>query len=86
MFTHKEIQPDLLPPADEVWGKVIFSQACVKNSVHRGRAGLGGVPGPGRGVRVWRPPMMAIAAGGMHPTGMHSCYSKMSVRYSANNG
>ena len=31
-----------LPPANEVWGKVIFSQACVKNSVHRG-----GVPGPG---------------------------------------
>ena len=31
----------LLPPANEVWGKVIFSVACVKNSVHRG----GGVPG-----------------------------------------
>ena len=31
-----------LPPANELWGKVIFSQACVKNSVHRG-----GVPGPG---------------------------------------
>ena len=26
----------LLPPANEVWGKVIFSEACVKNSVHRG--------------------------------------------------
>ena len=25
----------LLPPANEVWGKVIFSQACVKNSLHR---------------------------------------------------
>ena len=24
-----------LPPANEVWGKVIFSVACVKNSVHR---------------------------------------------------
>ena len=42
----------LLPPANEVWGKVIFSEACVKNSVHRG--GEGGVPdqvhppGPGR--------------------------------------
>ena len=23
-----------LPPSNEVWGKVIFSQACVKNSVH----------------------------------------------------
>ena len=27
----------LLPPANEVWGKVIFSEACVKNSLHRGR-------------------------------------------------
>ena len=27
----------LIPPANEVWGKVIFfSQVCVKNSVHRG--------------------------------------------------
>ena len=25
-----------LPPANEVWGKVIFSEMCVKNSVHRG--------------------------------------------------
>ena len=25
-----------LPPANEVWGKVIFSVACVKNSVHGG--------------------------------------------------
>ena len=45
-----------LPPANEVWGKVIFSQACVKNSVHRTGAwfwGRGawsqrGVPGPRR--------------------------------------
>ena len=28
-------------PANEVWGKVIFSEACVKNSVHGG----GGVHG-----------------------------------------
>ena len=26
----------LLLPANEVWGKVVFSEACVKNSVHRG--------------------------------------------------
>ena len=26
----------LLRPANEVWGKLIFSEACVKNSVHRG--------------------------------------------------
>ena len=34
------IERRYLPPANEVWGKVIFSVACVKNSVHRG-----GVPG-----------------------------------------
>ena len=43
-----------LPPANEVWGKVIFSQACVKNSVHGGPVPGGcllpeGVPGPGGG-------------------------------------
>ena len=26
----------LLPPANEVWGKVMFSEACVSHSVHRG--------------------------------------------------
>ena len=26
----------LLLPANEVWGKVIFSQACLSHSVHRG--------------------------------------------------
>ena len=42
------IIPVYLPPANEVWGKVIFSQACVKNSVHRGRSCPGGVPAPRR--------------------------------------
>ena len=38
-----------LPPPNEVWGKVIFSQACVKNSVHRAQGGAwsrGGVETP----------------------------------------
>ena len=46
----------LLPPANEVWGKVIFSEACVKNSgpggggcQAPGSAWSGGVTGP-RGV------------------------------------
>ena len=30
----------LLLPANEVWGKVIFSQACVSHSVHRGEGSL----------------------------------------------
>ena len=29
-----------LPPTNEVWGKVIFSVTCVKNSVHRGEVCL----------------------------------------------
>ena len=33
----------------------------------------GGVPGPGEGGAWWRSPGMATAAGGTHPTGMHSC-------------
>ena len=49
---------NFLPPANEVWGKVIFSQACVKNSVHGGGEGVpgpwGGVPAPG-GCRVETP-------------------------------
>ena len=60
-------------------GKVIFSQACVKNSVH----GMGGVclsacwdihplgrHPPGQTVRAGID--MATAADGTHPTGMHS--------------
>ena len=42
------LDPPLLPPANEVWGKVIFSQACVKNSVHGGRSASlhAGIPPP----------------------------------------
>ena len=48
-------------------GKVMFSQACAKNSVHRGS----GVHPPGRHPSPT--PETATAAGGTHPTGMHSC-------------
>ena len=56
-----------LLPANEVWGKVIFSVACVKNSVHRGGGCLvpGGVPGPGRGA--WSRGMPG--SGGLVPGG-----------------
>ena len=50
----------LLPPANKVWGKVIFSEACVKNSIHGGEGSIwagtphtryipqaGTLPGPG---------------------------------------
>ena len=36
-----ELNSWLLPPTNEVWGKVIFSQACVGHSVHR------------EGISVW---------------------------------
>ena len=70
--------PDLysLPPANEVWGKVIFSVACIKNSVHWGSASVhAGIPPPEQA-----PPCAVHAgrygqqAGGMHPTGMQSCF------------
>ena len=38
------LYPYFLPPANEVWGKVIFSVACVKNSVHRGSTWAGTPP------------------------------------------
>ena len=44
---------------DSSCGKVMFSQACVKNSVHRGGGGVAGET--------------ATAADGTHPIGMHSC-------------
>ena len=42
-----ECESEFLPPANEVWGKVIFSQACVKNSVHKGGAWSQGGSAPG---------------------------------------
>ena len=83
-----ECESEFLPPAKEVWGKVIFSQACVKNSVHRGVPGPRGVCSGGgawswgallpggllRGEAGGDHPGMATAAGGKHHTGMHSCF------------
>ena len=48
-----------------------------------------GVPAPGRsgpgvparGGAWWRPPRTATAAGGTHPTGMHSCFKQESTIY-----
>ena len=70
------------------WGKVMFLQASVILFTE-GLPGPGGVPGPGGlllgGVPgpggAWSrgaggdppPPGTATAAGGTHPTGMHSC-------------
>ena len=47
MYVSPRIQRSLLPPANEVWGKVIFSVACVRNSVHRVGVCLhAGIPPP----------------------------------------
>ena len=48
----------LLPPANEVWGKVIFSEACVKNSVHGGVSASvhAGMPSPRADPPRSRPP------------------------------
>ena len=45
-----------VPPANEVWGKVIFSQACVKNSAHKG----GGVSASGPEGICQPPPPRAL--------------------------
>ena len=73
----------LLPPTNKVWSKVIFSEACVKNSVHGGEY-LGRYPLGRYTPRQVHPPVTRYTpravhagrygqqAGGTHPTGMHS--------------
>ena len=52
----------LLPPAKEVWGKAIFSQACVKTSVHRG-GGAWSRGGLLLGGAWWRTPRDSYCCG-----------------------
>ena len=42
-----------LPPTNEVWDKVILSEACVKNSVHRGGGGIPACIAAGLGRGGW---------------------------------
>ena len=73
----------LLPPENEAWGKVIFLQVSVI-LLTGGCACSGGCMVPGgawsrgecmvSGGLVETPPS-PTAAGGTHPTGMHSCFS-----------
>ena len=56
---------EFLPPANEVWGKVIFSVACVKNSVHKGEY-LGRYP-PGRYT-----PLGQVHPRAVHPPGRYT--------------
>ena len=66
----------LLPPATKLGQGNIFTGVC--DFVNGGVCLVpGGVPGPGGsgpgGVPGGDPPGTATAAGGTHPTGMHSC-------------
>ena len=71
-----------LPPANEVWGKVMFSQASVALSTsgggglhQRGRSasGAGGAASGGVGQTPPDTTGYGQQSGGTHPTGMHSC-------------
>ena len=71
----------LLPPANEVWGKVIFLHLFVilftVGGCSWGVSGPGGCSRPTpkgeiEGDQI-QPPPTTTAAVGTHPTGMHSC-------------
>ena len=68
-----------LPQANEVWGKVIFLHLFVilftGGCLFRRGASSEGVPGGDP-----HPPGTATAAGGTHPTGMHSCKTVLLMR------
>ena len=87
---HRQQVGSFLLPTKEVWGKVMFLHVSVIPST--GGGGLppeGGLPTEGErvclqwggGLRtekrggLYRPPQTR-KVGGMHPTGMLSCYSK----------
>ena len=85
-ITNKNPTNQIFTARKRSYGKVMFSQACVKNSVHRGRCKppwadtpLGRHPVPPRQTPLLgrHPPphhQTATAADGTHPTGMHSCF------------
>ena len=61
-----------------LWGLVLSGPGGVSGpggGLVLGGSGPGGVPGPGG--PGGDPPGTATAAGGTHPTGMHSCYCKV---------
>ena len=73
-----------LPPANEVWGKVMISHLSVSHSVHGGMypsmqcvCPADTPPGRHPPRQTPAPPKMATEASGMHPTGMHSRVSLM---------
>ena len=67
-FPRSSSQWPWLPPANEVWGKVIFSPACVILFMGEGGLHLGGRTPPNRLLRGYDQ-----QAGGVRHTGMNSC-------------
>ena len=57
-----------LPPTNEVWGKRIFSQACVSHCVHRGRGSLSG------GVSLTETPRTEVPPPDRDPYGHYASY------------
>ena len=71
-------------------GKVMLSQACVKNSVHRGRVcqtpPRADTHPPGQTTPPTPQKHTATAADGTHPTGIHSCLTHKLANFSLHDG
>ena len=78
-----------LPPATKLGQGYVFTRVCdsvqgggmtgSRGGLLPGRVSGAGAAYPGGGGRAWsgwvrRAPMTATTEGGMHPTGMHSCF------------
>ena len=75
MFKLIDFMYVFLPPTNKVWAKVIFSVACVKNSVHRGVTSSGtprtGTPNPPGQVPPGRYPLVLYPLGIYPPGHVH---------------
>ena len=77
----------LLPPANEVWGKVKYSVSCVKNSVHT-RGVPGQVPPLGRYTPHWAgtPTLGRYTPLGRYPPGRYTPWSSACWEIRATSG
>ena len=72
-FSHVMIVISLITIRHSSCGKVMFSQACVRNYVYRGWCPPPDRHPPGE-IRPKQAHETATAEDGTHPTGMHSCF------------
>ena len=65
-------QASLLPPTNEIWGKVIFSQTCVRLSTGRSAVSLGLCLGGGWSLFRWVcvQGMVSVQGAGLCPGGL----------------